>query len=466
MENSRLIAVAKTLGGKEIRAFRKFLKSPYFNQREDLVRLFQLIELVFLKKNSSITKEATFEQLYPNQEFDVQFLRQSMSLLLKQLELFLVLEEHQKDQLANKLTLSKIFRERELHKPFQSSLKELKKLQQNSSYRNAQYFEDHFKIMLEEYQFRASNRISEQNLQQISDSMDMAFILSKLRQACYSIAHQTVYKTEYRFGLLDAILDYIKKNNLDQHPTLAIYYYCYHALLFSRREEYFQLFRAHLFANEQLFHREEIRDLYLLAINFCIRRFNQGEENYAREGLDWYRRGLESKVLLNDGVLSRFTYRNVVAMGLKVGDFNWVQSFIHEYKPVLEKQYRENMFSFNLAKLEYHRKNYQEALHLLRKAKYKDLLLNLGAKTLLLKIYYELDDWDMLEAHLEAMQNYLRRKKVMGYHQTNYQNLIKYTKKLVHISPYDKAAREKFKKRIEVEEILTEKEWLLNQLVN
>jgi tetratricopeptide (TPR) repeat protein len=223
-------------------------------------------------------------------------------------------------------------------------------------------------------------------------------------------------------------------------------------------------FRAHLFENEQLFQAEELRDLYLLAINYCIRRLNQGEMQYAKEGLDWYKRGLASGGLLTDGVLSRFTYRNIVAMGLKVGDFEWVQSFIYEYKSLLEKQHRESMFTFNLAKLAYHRKQYQEALNLLRKAKYKDLLLNLAAKTLLLKTYYELEEWDMLESHLEAMQNYLRRKKVMGYHQTNYKNLIHYTKKLVSVSPYNKTAKEDLEKRLDNEEILTEKEWLLEQL--
>ena len=464
MEKSRLIAVLETFSSKEIRAFRKFLQTSYFNQRADLILLYDVLAEKFLKKGILPAKEDVFALIYPKQAYDAQQLRQIMSMLLKLIEQFLVIKQMLGDEADFKLKLAKIYQERDLVKPLKSTLRELKGMQAMQSYRDATYYEKNYKLMLQEYSLTAANRIGEQNLQQISDNMDMAFILSKLRQSCNSLTHQTVYKTNYEFGLLDAILRYIKEQKLDQIPAVAVYYYCYHTLANPQEEQYFFAFRAHLFENEQLFQAEELRDLYLLAINYCIRRLNQGEMQYAKEGLDWYKRGLASGGLLTDGILSRFTYRNIVAMGLKVGDFEWVQSFIYEYKPLLEKQHRESMFTFNLAKLAYHRKQYQEALNLLRKAKYKDLLLNLAAKTLLLKTYYELEEWDMLESHLEAMQNYLRRKKVMGYHQTNYKNLIHYTKKLVSVSPYNKTAKEGLEKRLGNEEILTEREWLLGQL--
>lgn len=464
MEKSRLIAVLETFSSKEIRAFRKFLQSSYFNHRADLILLYDILEQKFLKKGLLPSKEEVFVLLYPEQAFDAQQIRQIMSLLLKLIEQFLVIKQVVRDEADFKLKLAKIYQERDLVKPLKSTLRELQGMQNKQSFRDASYYENNYKIMLQEYSLTAANRIGEQNLQQISDNMDLAFILSKLRQSCNSLTHQTVYKTNYEFGLLDAILRHIKEQDLDQIPAVAVYYYCYHTLANPQEEAYFLTFRAHLFENEHLFQAEELRDLYLLAINYCIRRLNQGEMQYAKEGLNWYKRGLASGGLLTDGVLSRFTYRNIVAMGLKVGDFEWVQSFIYEYKALLEKQHRESMFTFNLAKLAYHRKQYPNALTLLRKSKYKDLLLNLAAKTLLLKTYYELEEWDMLESHLEAMQNYLRRKKVMGYHQTNYKNLIHYTKKLVSISPFNKTAKQNLERRLSSEEILTEKEWLLEQL--
>lgn len=91
-------------------------------------------------------------------------------------------------------------------------------------------------------------------------------------------------------------------------------------------------------------------------------------------------------------------------------------------------------------------------------------MLNLAAKTILLKIYFETEEYDLLDAHLEAMKNYIRRKKVIGYHRKNYQNLIRFTKKLVAFNPFDKEEIQKLRQEIEGVDILTERGWLLGRL--
>ena len=101
---------------------------------------------------------------------------------------------------------------------------------------------------------------------------------------------------------------------------------------------------------------------------------------------------------------------------------------------------------------------------MLQKANYRDLLLNLAAKTLLLKIYYELDEFDLLNAHLDAMKNFIRRKAVIGYHRTNYLNIIRFTRRLTNSNLYDRERRKSLKEQIQAEDVLTEKEWLLEQL--
>ena len=128
-------------------------------------------------------------------------------------------------------------------------------------------------------------------------------------------------------------------------------------------------------AHGHQFPPEETRDLYLLAINYCIKRLNEGHQRYAWEGLELYKEGLHQDILISNGLISRFSYRNIVAMGLVAEDFSWVASFISNYRSYLPKAHRESMFSFNMARLEYHRKHYDSALQLLQKSEYKDLLL-------------------------------------------------------------------------------------------
>lgn len=168
--------------------------------------------------------------------------------------------------------------------------------------------------------------------------------------------------------------------------------------------------------------------------------------------------------LYEHGILSRFTYHNVVAAALHTGEHDWARGFIHSYKNHLEKRYRESAFSFNLARLEYAQANYGLVLELLQTANYRDPLLNLAAKTLLLKTYYDLREHDLLQSHLDAMRNYIHRKRVIGYHRSNYLNIVRYMEKLLKLLPGDKPAHRNLLAVIQAEERLSEKSFFENIL--
>lgn len=103
-------------------------------------------------------------------------------------------------------------------------------------------------------------------------------------------------------------------------------------------------------------------------------------------------------------------------------------------------------------------------LQLLQKANYRDPLLNLAAKTLLLKTYFVLNEFDLLQSHLDAMRNYIHRKKVIGYHRNNYLNIIRFTERMLHLEPSNRQVLGELRIEIEKEAVLTEKEWLLEQV--
>ena len=51
-------------------------------------------------------------------------------------------------------------------------------------------------------------------------------------------------------------------------------------------------------------------------------------------------------------------------------------------------------------------------LELIQQTDSNDLLQNLSAKTLALKIYYEIGAYELLRSHLDAMRTFLNRKKI------------------------------------------------------
>jgi len=95
---------------------------------------------------------------------------------------------------------------------------------------------------------------------------------------------------------------------------------------------------------------------------------------------------------------------------------------------------------------------------------FSDLLLNLSAKTIAMKIYYELEAFDLLYSHLEAMKKFISRKELIAYHKKNYLNTIKFTKKLLELPISNRSIKEKLRIEIETTASIAEKRWLLSQL--
>ena len=295
--------------------------------------------------------------------------------------------------------------------------------------------------------------------------MDAAFIARKLRHACFSLSHQAVFKTEYKIGLLDEVLTTSEATpELLSFPAISLYYECYRTMTETDTEARFESFRQLLFRLSNQLPSVEQSYLFLLAINYGIRQINIGRQQYDQPVLDLYRMALNKGLLLENGKLSHFAFNNMVAIGVRIGETDWVEQFIEDHQSYLERKHRNVAVSLGLARLEHGRKNYGEALIHLQASDYKDFINNLIAKTLQVKIYYESDEWEVLEAHLRNMKNYIRRKRAFGYHRENYLNIIRFTQALIEINPFDKEEKEALKKAILQSDPLTEREWLLEMI--
>lgn len=402
----------------------------------------------------------------PDAPDKAQPLRAVMTELMGHVEHFWVYSEKFDRKEDFYIRLAEAYRKRGLEKHFRQSLHAARGGWAEQPFRHAEYYDAQAAIEYELYQHLSVGRRTEAlNWQELSDQTDTAFIARKLRQACFALSHQVVFKTEYRFGLLDMVLEHVRGSTaLQAIPAVGLYYFCYLFLTEADGEPYFWEFKPRLLDNLGRLPVDEQRNLHLLAVNFCIRRINQSVPAYFREALDLYQSALSADLLLENGQLSQFAYNNIAAIALKVGDTDWAEQFIHQYAPFLEKKHRNAAFHLNLARVEYQRHNLKTALLHLQQADYKDLINNLIAKTLQLKIYYETEEFDALDAHLQSMRTFIRRQRVIGYHKTNYQNIVHYGRRLLQLNPNDREARLALRQQIEAEPVLTEKVWYLNML--
>ncbi len=466
MKKSQLVHILNTFSTKEIREMRKWLNSPAHNQRQDVIQLFEyFFEDNHLAKEDSLEKPIIFSWIFPKETYDDAKMRQVIFFLLKTIEEFLIYQEINADEVNMKIMLARTFRKRKLDKLFQKNIKQSEKLLEGIAFENIKYLRNNYLIQSEKSAFLSKRNRLDKNLQNVSDALDVSFLSEKLKESCLMLSHQSVYKKELNYGLLDALLPYVEQEEYLKYPIVATYFYVYKTIIGDDDESYFYLLKEKIYQYASQFSLIEIRDIHLMTINYCIRKMNSGVENFIREAFELYKLGFESKILIENNQVTRVTFHNVVSIGLKLKEYTWVENFINNYQQYLEEKHRQGFVYYCLARLHYGKKDYEKAMKLLvQEVHYDDIIINLSAKTLLMKMYYELDEFDVLESLLESMRTYLQRKKVMGYHKSNYKNIVRLTKKLLKVTPYSKTKKEKLKTEITEATPLTEKAWLLQQL--
>jgi len=466
MQKSLLIKILRTCSKKEFRDLHKWLNSPMHNQRNDVVHLYKyLMEDGHLYNDNFLAKETAYKWIFPKSVYDDAKMRQTMYFTTKCLEEFLIYNTLREDEVRAKTTLGNIYRKRKLDKPFQKNIRETEKLQREQKYRNGHYLRNEYSLQQEKYYYLSGIKRLELNLQQMSDTLDATYIADKLRQSCLMLAHQAVYKKQdYDIAMLDDILTVVKTKDFLNYPAIAIYYYSYMAQTEQEDESHFLNLRNEITENGHFFPKSEIRDIYLLAINYCVGRSNAGMPHYLRELFNLYRYGLEQKVLMDEGVLSRYTFINIVTNATILKEFDWIASFIREYKKYLEAKYQDNIVSYSQGKLHFAKKEYDKAMRLFNQVEYDDILINLNAKVMQIQMFFEQEEFDVLESFLESTRTYLMRKKVIAYHRSTFKNFLRFTKKLVKVNPFSQTQCMKLKKEIEAAAPLTEKKWLLQKL--
>lgn len=465
LTTSLLWQTLETFSNLENKHLGLWLASPYRCRKSEPLLLFQYFCKCISKKQEPTVENAILA-VWGNNPKPEPELRLLMSELLDHAEQSLVARKRAADRGRYELELAAIYRERGLEKHFNLQWRDAGAAWEKQPFRHVAYFEALAGLEFERYRYLSAGKPSETiNLQALSDYTDAAYILKKLQETCLGLTHQTVYKAEYDFGLLEAALQHYRSSaKLQIIPALQLYYHCYLLLTQPEDDAPFDTFKSLLLTHAGLLPEEEQRNLHLLAINFCIRKINQSQQRFFREALDLYQSALKAGLLLEKGRLSHLAYNNIVAIALKVGEADWAETFIRDYVTLLDIKHARGTFHLNMARVHYLRKQPLKVLENLQAVDFKDMANSLIAKTLQLKIYYETGDFDNLEKHLQNMQTYLKRQRILGYHKQNYQLIIRYGRRLMQHNPNSRSERTALRERISAEPVLTEKDWFLEML--
>ncbi len=465
---SKLVQVLAVLSEKEKALFNKFISSDFVTENDKLPLLYRyIVENRLWEEKEEDDKQQVFDYLYPSKDYNDAALRKLMSELLQKLEMFIAYQDLQVDPYKVRKQVLNFYRANNLHKHFFHHFRVLEKDLLNIEGSSADYYLLQHDLFHEFNEMVNSelNRTQTRRLQEQADSLDLFYILKKLQSSNTIFSHQQISSAEYKLDFLEGIIHVLEESDYLNIPIVNMYYTVLKINMRQDDEMFFQKLEQLLQENFDKISPNYGNELYAYAFNYCVQQINTGKLDYLQNLFQLYQQGLGNGIMVEEGFISPWNYKNVVTLGLRLKEYDWVYEFIHDYKKKIGGSEPKNAYTFNLARYYFSIQKYKKVLELLQMVEYSDVFYKLDSKALLLKSYYETEEIDALFSLTESFKQLLRRRKLISdRHRTNYLNLIRLLKRLIKINPRDKKKLKDLRETIDKTDQIADKNWLLEKV--
>jgi len=277
--------------------------------------------------------------------------------------------------------------------------------------------------------------------------------------------YKSIRSIDLDFHHFPNFMTYIAQSHFIETPGIAIYHQIATCLSEFDKESHFQKLKILLDQYHTCFSKTEQLDLYTFAMNYCSVQINLGRLQFYEEIFTIYKIVLEEEIIFLNGELAPGNYKNIITIGCMVREFDWVENFIQKYTGRLPKADQDNDLNYNLAKVYFFTGQYEKVIEQLREVEYKNLVYSLSGKLMLLKTYYELQEYRALDSMMDSFRIYLHRNRIISRDvKQQYMNVLRFVKKLGAIAPYDKKAVAKIKEQVNNCKALADKQWILQKV--
>lgn len=468
MKGDKITGLIRALEPAEIPLFRSRLESGRGETDKKLLSLFDGICPLLRKSEAGPDKREIFKTCFPGKKFNDQQYRYLATDMVYRLEKFIAQRAFEKDGALYAQVLKRELAARKAVKAYNAHRLAFEEIKENSDRRDIPYYQHCYESEFIHLAKATAGmkRDEKSNIGEVVEYLDRFYLARKLQLCCEIFNVKNVLSVDYKVFLLDEILLHLRNKSYSDTPVILVYFRILMTLLESENEEHFHQLRALLKKHESNFTLNELREMYQYVLNYCIKKINLGNISWQKTLFEIYKITIENKVLMSEGHLSHWDYKNIVTISLRQKEYDWCRNFIVTNKAFLLSAERENAYIYNLANLYFNAGEYSRSLKLLQQVEFSDVYYQLDSKSILLKTYFEMEETESFVYHATAFKTFLQRNKLVSdYQRTIYLNLIRFSSKLLRAEG-NKKKIDVLKKKVEENRNIADLQWLLRKINN
>jgi len=364
------------------------------------------------------------------------------------------------------LLIKGLFKRQMQDKAFQLIDKELKRLK---GLANEDFYHHFYQFQLWELKqdyTLDTMKIDENIYTNLINNLDLFYIDTKLRFE-YIVKERNIYYGDSYERLLCKDIKCIINNFEIERMTQSTILY---SKLFQLPDDFclkkFDKVKSFYFEHFDKFSFSNKKDFFNHLFNYCIDGYKNGIKFFLKEAFELKKFALKKKINFENGQISTIDFTNFVVISSTLKDYDWALQFIDQYAKYLPEDRKQSIVQISKAQIECDLPNpdFNKVIDLLKDAEYFNTYDNIQARSLMLRAYYQLNEWHTLTYFLDAFHKFLDRNTTIGKEdKVGFKNMIKFTRILIK-TQYKKPPKVELLNGLEALKPIRAKQWLTNRI--
>ncbi len=236
----------------------------------------------------------------------------------------------------DQLALLKFYQERGLPNRFENLYEKVERdLINRNELMSQEGLYQRFRLDAQKFEWMSRHKMAaDLNLRATLDSFEAYYLLQKV-QFTYNLMlrkYNSPFDTKGYLSILDDIERFCLRGDSPEKQGLLLIYYEAILLLTEREDADFERFQFFLEKHDAVLSVEDFHSLHGLERQHLLQQFNQGRIELLPEVARIYRSHLEKGLLDQNGFLMPSVFANIVRHSCRVGELEWVASFLKTYQ--------------------------------------------------------------------------------------------------------------------------------------
>lgn len=422
------VEILKKLDKKELKRFGDFLSSPYFNQSDLILKIFEAVKKEYPEfKGNFLQSEKMFKKLYPSDEFKETRIQNLYSEFGRLLREFIGYEQINKAKYELDVYIAEGFTERNLsiiankfvYKKLEESGGNL--LSERTSFHSLYRLVSAVNHNLDYLRMQGS--IEHQKIRKKEEDVLVGFFFRDLCMQSYtSLSNKKLFTSTENDSSVENLFEainqeklfkYLKQSNSPYYSYIKVFYRLY---LYTKNDitpqDYFEL-KKDIFDIVYSVPKIDALMFIVTAIQIVLAKLIPIDRKYYTEVFILSELFCALNIFPNEKVkyLAAGPFRDMFTVAVILKEYDWAENFVKEQSQFLSKDIRENELNFCLGNLSFKRGKYEESLNYFNKVEMIDIIEKINIRFYYMMNYIELKAYESAIASLNTIRQFYHDRR-------------------------------------------------------